>query len=271
MNRGADRQDIYLADDDYRLFESSLGDATSRYEVEVHSYCLMTNHFHLLLHCPNAGLSEAMHLLESGYARWFNGRYERDGPVFRGRFHSVAVDSSAQLIQLSRYIHRNPLSFVPASALAQYRWSSLGPFLGIRAASSWLVLDDVLGLFGDDVQRLRTHVETEQPADRSPPTGFHSHVVTTGDEVDSAIAHEAEVDVATLYGGHRGVRNGARILAVTLLIELRIAEPTAAAARYGMASAQTARNVARQGRALTSSDASCRRLRTRVLERLGYT
>ena len=133
MNRGADRQDIFLRDDDYRVFKWLIGRASARLD-QAHSYCLMTNHFHLLIHCPRAGLSESLHLVESQYPRWFNDRYERDGPLFRGRFQSVLVATDEQMIQLSRYIHRNPLAFVPASALAQYRWSSLGPFLGIRAA-----------------------------------------------------------------------------------------------------------------------------------------
>ncbi len=97
MNRGADRQDVFVADADFGRFEWLLGDAATACGVEVHAYCLMSNHFHLLLHCPVAGLSEVMQSVQFRYAQWFNHRYDRDGPLFRGRFRSVLVDNDEQL------------------------------------------------------------------------------------------------------------------------------------------------------------------------------
>ena len=129
----------------------------------------MTNHFHLLLQCRVAGLSEAMHSLEARYARWFNDRYERDGPIFRGRFTSVLVDSDEQLLTVWRYIHRNPLALVPRDALVAYRWSSFGPYLQRRPGADWLVADDVTAAFGGDVDRMRAFVETDLPSDLLHP------------------------------------------------------------------------------------------------------
>jgi len=268
MNRGADRQDLFLQDDDYQLFEWLVGISVRTFGVEVHSYCLMTNHFHLLLHCPRAGLSETMHLVESRYARWFNDRYERDGPVFRGRFHSVLVDSDEQLVQLSRYIHRNPLSFIPHSGLASYRWSSFGSFLGRRAAPDWLKRDEVLAYFGDDTAQLQIHVETDQPADRLPTPMFRTGRPATFDELDAAVAIEARIDAWAESASNARVDDDARLLSITLAIELRLAAAAVIAERYGLVSAQAARNRARRGRARASRDERFRRLWERTLDRL---
>src|SRR3954468_6564573 len=83
MNRGAARQPIFHTKHDARQFLALVGEATDRFGVEVHAYCLMTNHYHLLLRCPNGGLSQFMHLLGSHYVTYLNSRLDRDGPLFR--------------------------------------------------------------------------------------------------------------------------------------------------------------------------------------------
>ena len=269
MNRGADRQDVFVQEDDYRVFEWLVGCAAAAFGIEVHSYCLMSNHFHLLIHCPRAGLSEAMHLIEFRYARWFNDRYGRDGPLFRGRFHSVLVDTDAQMVQVSRYIHRNPLAFIPRAGLGSYQWSSYGAFLGFRAPPTWLVLDEVFGYFADDATSLRLHVETDQPADSLSPASFRNRRPTTLDELDSAVMMEVELDA--LVSGSDGTSTAdVRSLTLTLAIELRLATAAVIAERLGLISAQAARNRARRGRARTARDERFRRLRERVLGRLGF-
>ena len=129
MNRGADRQDIFSDDDDRHMFEHHAGDLVRRGLLEIHAYALMDNHFHFLGRSPQGELSAAMHRLGCEYARWYNRRHRRDGPLFRNRFVSVLIDDEEQLLVASRYIHRNPLAFVPPAALGAYRWSSLGPYL----------------------------------------------------------------------------------------------------------------------------------------------
>ena len=91
---------------------SLLADAVGRFGIEIHAYCLMTNHFHLVVHCPIGGLSRAMQSVERRYTQSYNERYRRDGPLFRGRFHSVDITTNEQLARLTRYVHRNPLAFV---------------------------------------------------------------------------------------------------------------------------------------------------------------
>ena len=133
MNRGADRQDIFSDDATTSQFEGLLGDATVRFGVEVHAYCLMTNHFHLLLHCPDGGLSRVMQSVERHYTQWYNARYRRDGPLFRGRFRSVDVDdrraARAQPVDTSTATRSRSCR---STSLAAYRWSSFGVYLGRR-------------------------------------------------------------------------------------------------------------------------------------------
>lgn len=145
MNRGLDHQRVFFTRRDGEMFESLLATAHDRTDVEVHAYCLMPNHFHLLLHCPDAGLSEFMQHLSAEYTRYLNARLDRDGPLFRGRFHSLLIDSERYLHSAGRYIHRNPLDLRPAVDLHRYRWSSLRNYCADVASPAWLNLSLIEG------------------------------------------------------------------------------------------------------------------------------
>jgi len=148
LNRGVARQTIFFDDRDRVEFERLLGIAHERFGLVVHSYCLMTNHYHLLVELPDGGLSESMHLLGSTFVRHVNERQGRDGPLFRSRFAAKPVADDDYAIRLVRYIHRNPLAFLDAAGLRRYRWSSLRTFLGDRTRPTWMSLDRVLDLVG---------------------------------------------------------------------------------------------------------------------------
>ena len=158
INRGVDRQSVFLADTDRVDFGRLLGLGHQRHGVEVHAYCLMTNHFHLIVHCPDGGLSEFMHDLTSTYVRHVNDRLGRDGPLFRGRFRSLTVDTDAYLLAATRYIHRNPLDIAGVNTVEQHRWSSHRTYLGFRRRPPWLKTDVVLASFGGDVDRFHDFV-----------------------------------------------------------------------------------------------------------------
>lgn len=171
MNRGAGRCATFLVRPDGVFFERMLGECSDRYAVEVHAYCLMDNHFHLLVHCPSGGLSPFMQHLSANYTRVFNERHSRDGPLFRGRFRSIVVHDEDYVLTAARYIHRNPTDLQPKVDLADYRWSSHGAFVGRRVPPPWLHTDHVLGVFGDDIAAYREMVESEEasavPADHA--------------------------------------------------------------------------------------------------------
>lgn len=144
MNRGANRQQVFFTARDAELFLRLLGDAARRFAVEIHAYCLMRNHFHLLVHCPERGLSDLMQLVAARYTRALNSRLGGDGPIFRGRFHSLLVDDQAYLDVVGRYIHRNPLDIQPQVRLDAYRWSSYGAYVGTARRPEWLHTDVLL-------------------------------------------------------------------------------------------------------------------------------
>ncbi|MGK0274416.1 MAG: REP element-mobilizing transposase RayT [Ilumatobacter sp.] len=161
MNRGVNRQMVFFDDADRVEFGRLLGVIHERFGVRVIAYCLMTNHYHLVLHCPEGGLSDAMHLFGSVLTRHINERVGRDGPLFRGRFHSVVIDSDGQLLVSVRYVHRNPLDIGGISAAEEYRWSSHRTYLGHRHVPQFLDPNPVLDHFGGDVHAFRSFVDDE--------------------------------------------------------------------------------------------------------------
>ncbi|NNE11175.1 MAG: hypothetical protein HKN41_02905 [Ilumatobacter sp.] len=149
VNRGVDHQTTFVADVDRIEFGRLLGVGHERFGVEVHAYCLMTNHFHLVLHCPDGGLSDFMQVVTSVFTRHVNERVGRDGPLFRGRFASREIRTDEYLRNAVRYVHRNPLAIDPTVPLETYRWSSHRTYLGHRREPAWLRTDVVLAGFAD--------------------------------------------------------------------------------------------------------------------------
>jgi len=192
MNRGVGRADVFAGDRDRHLFEGLLARVSCDQQVQVHAYCLMGNHYHLLLHCPHGRLSEAMQQLGSSFTRAVNHRLGRDGPLFRGRFHSVVVGDARQLVRTAAYIHRNPIDLVPSRALAAYRWSSFGPYLGARPAPPWLVRSAIDSVLDRETHRALVLDAPPQPADAGPGSG-RSRVSAGGASLDRI---QAAVDAA---------------------------------------------------------------------------
>lgn len=147
MNRGAAQQPIFRSRVDAERFEELIGIGAERHLVEVHAYCLMTNHFHLLLHVPDGGVGRFMHLLQSTYSGWFNRKHQRDGGLFRARYNARTVHSVEYRTIVGRYIHRNPLDVRPVVPLPDYRWSSLRSYVGLQPPPPWLRTDALLASF----------------------------------------------------------------------------------------------------------------------------
>ncbi|MEO6652252.1 MAG: transposase [Ilumatobacteraceae bacterium] len=148
VNRGVDRTTIFHDDRDRLEFERLLGVAHDRFGVTIDAYCWMTNHYHLVMECPDGGLFDTMHLIGSVYVRHTNERHGRDGPLFRERFYAKPILSEGYLLRLIRYVHRNPLAFVTPDELLGYRWSSLRSHLGLRRPPSWMNITSVRALCG---------------------------------------------------------------------------------------------------------------------------
>jgi putative transposase len=125
INRGNNRSDIFREEQDCLYFLLALRDASIRHQLEVHSYALMTNHFHVV-GTPRVptGLSDAMHLVGTKYAGYFNRRYERTGRLFEGPFKSSVIDTETYWFTCMRYVELNPVRAGLVSDPGDYRWSS---------------------------------------------------------------------------------------------------------------------------------------------------
>jgi putative transposase len=125
VNRGNNRCDIFRAEDDYLFFLFALRNASVRHQVDVHSYVLMTNHFHIVA-TPrvNGGLSKAMQIVGTKYVGYFNRRYARTGRLFEGRFKSGVIDTETYWFTCMRYVELNPVRASLVSSPGEYRWSS---------------------------------------------------------------------------------------------------------------------------------------------------
>jgi putative transposase len=158
-DRGASKQDTYLDDADRRAFLDLLGAIYEKYEVEIHAYCLMSNHYHLLVRTPHGNISEAMRYLNSVYTMRFNRRHGSDGSLFRGRFGAQLIADDDYLRVVSSYIHLNPVKAGMVDWPSRYRWSSYVAYLDGLGAPAWFFDALVLGAFGGRKSH-RAHVES---------------------------------------------------------------------------------------------------------------
>ncbi|MDN5849211.1 MAG: transposase [Nitrococcus sp.] len=145
MNRGARRAAIFQSYEQRAYFLSLLAATSERLNAEWHAYCLMGNHYHLLLRTPEGNLQRIMRHVNGLYTQYFNRTQGRDGPLFRGRYKAALVDAQAHWLGLSRYVHRNPLEARMTDDLAAYPWSSYAAYVGRSPAPDWLLTDYVLG------------------------------------------------------------------------------------------------------------------------------
>src|SRR5438093_5381003 len=146
--RGNARQKIFFSDADRQLFIDTLAGVVFRYGWICHAYCLMANHYHLLVETPKPNLSLGMRQLNGIYTQAFNRRHRRVGHLFQGRFKAILVEKDAYLLELSRYIHLNPWRVKRSYDPFKYRWSSLQAYVGAAVAPGWLTVKEVLAELG---------------------------------------------------------------------------------------------------------------------------
>lgn len=151
MNRGANYQNIFLTDKHKQLFLSLLEEITIKFSVEIHAFCLMDNHYHLLVCTPLANLSKAMRHLDGIYTQKFNQSEKRDGPLFRGRYKSILVQLEIYFLKVSRYIHLNPVSASLCKMPESYKWSSYPFFMEKKSLLRWLQTEFTLNFYQDVV------------------------------------------------------------------------------------------------------------------------
>ena len=140
--RGNERRPLFRDDADRERYLDLLAEACGKHDARVLAYCLMPNHVHLAMQTGSVPVSRVVHDVHSRYALYFNRRYDRSGHLFQGRFQGLLVDRDAYLLEVVRYIHRNPVKARLAARPEDFAWSSHGAYLG--SAPPWLAVGEAL-------------------------------------------------------------------------------------------------------------------------------
>jgi putative transposase len=151
-SRGNEQKDVFKSQRDREKFLEYLESATVRYGATIHVYCLMSNHYHLLLETPGGNLSQIMRHINGAYTNYFNVKRKRSGHLLQGRYKAILVEADAYASELSRYIHLNPVRVGIVAKPEEYRWSSYRSYIGQCQTPAWLKKDFILRYFGTDAE-----------------------------------------------------------------------------------------------------------------------
>ena len=147
-SRGQARHDIVADDQDRTTWLALLAHVVARFGWRCHAYCLMDNHYHLLLETPQPNLSQGMRQLNGRYTQTSHRRHHRGGPLFQGRFAAILVEKDVHLLELCRYVVLNPVRAWMVTHPRLWKWSSYRATAGAISAPPWLTTDWVLGHWG---------------------------------------------------------------------------------------------------------------------------
>lgn len=155
ISRGNERKAIVRDDADREKRLDWLRRAVEMYGWQLHAFVLMTNHEHLFVQTPQANLAAGMQFLNGSYTSYFNRRYRRAGHLFQGRYKGHLVEEEGYFLEISRYIHLNPVRAKMVVSPEEYRWSSYTGFIRARKMVSWVCYTSVLGEFDRDLSDAR--------------------------------------------------------------------------------------------------------------------
>ncbi len=146
-SRGNARNKIFLSDQDRENFLYILGAVVKRFNWLCHAYCLMDNHYHLMIETPDANLSRGMRQLNGVYTQKYNWRHSKTGHIFQGRYKSILVEKENYLLELCRYVVLNPVRANIVQKPVEWKWSSYEATAGLKPAPDYLTVGWILGLF----------------------------------------------------------------------------------------------------------------------------
>ena len=146
-SRGDRREDIFEDDDDRRAFLQTLAQVVDQFNWLCYAWCLMDNHYHLLIQTPDSNLSKGMRQLNGVFTQTSNRRHQRVGHLFQGRFKAILVDHDAYLLELARYVVLNPVRAGIVKRPGDWPWSSYRASLGLVPADAFLAVDGLLAQF----------------------------------------------------------------------------------------------------------------------------
>lgn len=163
--RGNNKQAIFLCDRDYERFLDKLLLYKTQFDVKIHTFVLLPNHFHLQIEPQQTGPSVFMHRMMTSYSKYFTVKYEFVGHVFQNRYQSIVIEKENYLLTVSRYIHLNPVRAGLCRNPADYRWSSYGFYLK-KNNNELVTVDDTLKYFSEDTgesrKKYREFIEGEE-------------------------------------------------------------------------------------------------------------
>ena len=199
--RGNERRPIYRDSADCERFLEILGGTIERFGWRCLCYCLMTNHYHLLVRTPAPNLSRGMRDLNGLYAQAFNRRHGRVGHLFQGRFRAVLIERDEHLLAAVAYIVRNPVRAEICPRPDQWHWSSHAAVMGARRPA-WLAIDELLGYFGSHRSTARESYRELVERDAGKDPSYDGRVIDGSDEFVLEHLHGATVSVE-IPAGHR--------------------------------------------------------------------
>ena len=256
MNRGRRSESIFSDKHDYLMFIKLLIEISEMWNVNIAAYCLMTNHYHILLQTPDGNISRCMRHLNSVYTQRYNKRYGFDGQLFRGRYKSILVCDDSHLLELVRYIHKNPVKAGMAKDMGDYEWSSYKGYLSYAKKWKWLHKDYIFSMITPKKRgRLKPFIEFMREDDSKEVTKLFSSkklpsffgpesfitgikekyyfkkksyeipdsksLVPTSDSIISLVCEYYGVSFNELLVTRRGIFNEPRNIAVYLLRHIR--------------------------------------------------
>ncbi len=294
MNRGRRSESIFSDRSDYLLFIDLLIETSEIFNVKVAAYCLMTNHYHLLLHTPDGNISRCMRHLNSVYTQRYNRTHGCDGQLFRGRYASILVSEDSHLLQLVRYIHNNPVKAGLVKDIPDYEWSSYRGYLSYAGKWNWLYKDYIFSMITPEKGgRLKSFIEFMKDDDPTEVTRLFSlkklpsifgpeHFITeireryylqkknyevpesrrlapTSEAILSAVCEYYGVTFNDLLTTRRGIFNEPRNIAVYLLRQIRGESLTSIGDRFHINAYSTVSSIIRRVSILKKDDRTIRK------------
>ena len=158
-SRGNEKNNIFSSDSDKAKLLDYFENAYKRFGIIIHAFCLMTNHFHLIMETLKPNLSRCMQYINSSDATWYNRKHRRGGHLFQGRYKAILIEEEPYLIRLSRYIHLNPVRAKMVRSPEEYFWSSYSYVIGAKNPPEFLDIDSTLSYFNGRRKEYREYVE----------------------------------------------------------------------------------------------------------------
>ena len=298
MNRGRRAEAVFLGKKDYIGFIDLLKETVDMWNLRVSAYCLMKNHYHLLVQTPDANLSRCMRHIDGVYTQRFNRAHNKDGQLFRGRYKSILIDADSYLLELTRYVHRNPIEAGIVKRMEQYPWTSHHGYLSDSKKGDWLHKDFVLSMFSENrrlaIKRYKEFVYSDSPDEINEILGRKKLPSTLGSErfiewvkktfsaekrhlevpqsrslapdvqrIKEVVCRSYNVKEKALTEARRGITNEPRNVAVYLMRNMRGDSLEQIGREFKMAKYSTVSSVIERMKAMIAKDC---RLRNRMAE-----